>query len=167
MPLVVAERHSNERFVPAHLTEEAIELIKMACANVKVYRFTVYEVVDKENPEKPEKKVGTRTAVYTAYHMSEADKNKWRNKSDKFVHYDIVLERVINPRYVKLSETIERRETVYIKPAAFDWMPLNAINANFTLPSGITISDALAEAESKMNQAKALLGVAAASNVVL
>ena len=71
---------------------------------------------------------------------------------------------VIIPRYQKLIEILESGETVYVRPAAFRWTPLDGINVTITGEDGVEIklSDALEKAKQRYENAKAILAAAGA-----
>lgn len=75
--------------------------------------------------------------------------------------------RVVNAKYKKLIEVLERNETIYIKPAAFDWHPTDVKNATIVDKDGKTIDldAAIEQAKKKMETAKALLAGAAITNI--
>ncbi len=169
IPLVYAMQISNDRLVPAKLTEKAIEIIQNACKNVMVTKFTVWMVVDKFNPNTPSApQPGYRKQVTFTYVMTNSDRLMWQNKRTEYIHYEIMSEKAINPRYIKLSEILEERGTVYVKPLAFDWNALDINEATVIDKDGnaVKITDALDLAYKKMQSAKALLAVAGTSIII-
>lgn len=75
--------------------------------------------------------------------------------------------RVVNAKYKKLIEVLESNQTIYIKPAAFDWHATDVKNATIVDQDGKTIDldTAIAQAKKKMDAAKALLAGAAITNI--
>lgn len=75
--------------------------------------------------------------------------------------------RVVNAKYKKLIEVLESNQTIYIKPAAFDWHAVDITNATIMDQDGKTIDldAAIAQAKKKMDTAKALLAGAAITNI--
>ena len=111
-PMVIADRYSADRLVPAVLTYEAKDLIYQYAKNAR----------------------GAGKQQYM----------RWV--------YDQV-----------------KNGTVYIKPAAFNWYPLNVENLQVVTSSG-TIEDLTAElqaAEQKMKSARALLIAAGVSTAII
>lgn len=154
MPLVIIDRISDERLVPAKLTEKAIDVIEKACADVKVSKFIIWKVRNGAPVELYRQKVAE------TYSLTIADWQRWESQNTDYFHYEYTMEKVISPRYQKLFDIIDQRETVYIKPSAFDWQPVDVENSTIIDPETgqeIKLSDALAAAEKKMQTAKALL----------
>lgn len=75
--------------------------------------------------------------------------------------------RVVNAKYKKLIEVLESNQTIYIKPAAFDWHATDIKNATIVDQDGKTIDldTAIAQAKKKMDAAKALFAGAAITNI--
>ena len=166
LPFVVADSISNARLVPAKLTETAIEIIKKACENAKVTKFIIEKVIDRVNNNTPggNSAVGSRKIVKEAYYLSPAERNEWLyQRRTEYYHHEIRTEVVISPKYITLSEILEERGTVYIKPDAFDWHALDVENATVTETDEngnevqINLGDKLKEAEQQLNIAKAAL----------
>ena len=162
MPLVSVSEISSERLVPARMTAEAINIIKKACAEVRARKYIVYRT--NTNPNSPSS--GARAKVAETYNYQYAQ--SFLKKQDGYVKYDIETQNVIAPKYVKLSEILEQRGTVYVKPSAFDWSATDIREAQITDENGnvVLLSDALDAAAKKLAQAKALLAVAGASNIM-
>ena len=174
LPFVVADTISNERLVPVKLTETAIEVIKQACENVKITKFIVEKVWDAPKPNTPggSAAVGSRTIVKETYYLSPSEKNAWLyERGTAYYHYEIRTEAAISPKYIELSEILETRGTVYIKPDAFEWYALDIENAIVTETDedgneiDINLGDQLAEAERQLNIAKAALIAAGAASL--
>lgn len=86
-------------------------------------------------------------------------------------HYEVETENVISPKYQRLSEILEQRETVYIKPDAFDWQPADCANAEIVVTENgktysVKLTDRIEEARKKVKQAETLL-YAAATTILL
>lgn len=159
MPLVYVTEHSDATLVPAHLTDEAIEIITRALEKIKTTRYTVYLVCDYTTSKmaKGEKKV-----VAVQYYRPDIDAYNLYN-SDHRYHYELETEQnIISPKYRQLIDIIQTGDIVYIKPAAFKWAPIDGFNATITDADGkvIKLSDALAAAKQKVEQAKAILAAA-------
>lgn len=75
--------------------------------------------------------------------------------------------RVVNAKYKKLIEVLESNQTIYVKPAAFDWHATDVKNATIVDQDGKTIDldAAIEQAKKKMDTAKALLAGAAITNI--
>lgn len=165
LPLVYITETSDDTLVPAYLTEDAIWIITKALEKMRVNRYTIYRVAD-YTTSKQEK--GTRVAVQTQYYAP--DMKQWEmDNSDHRYHYEVEVEKdIISPKYKKLIDIISTRGTVYIKPAAFKWIPMDEMNSTIVDANGkvIKLTDALAEAEKKVARAKALLAMAGASIIL-
>ena len=69
-----------------------------------------------------------------------------------------------NPRWLKLSQSLNDTATFYVKPAAFDWQPIDIshLKGNADIP----VQDRLIKAEKKYKQAKAILAMASATMII-
>ena len=180
LPFVTIDQISSDRLVPATLTETAIEVIKKACEKVRVTKFIVEKVIDKDKVDtqdashpggKSASHVGERTIVKETYYLSPSEKDEWlHDRTTQYYHYEIRTEAVISPKYIALSEILETRGTVYIKPDAFDWHPLDVENATVTETDAngntveVNLIDKLKAAEQQLNVAKAALIAAGAAS---
>lgn len=161
LPMVQATEYSTDTLVPAKLTYEAVDIISNALRKMKRTRYTIYRVADYDTPKQNK---GERVVVRVQYYTVYID--EWnRNNNDHRYHYEVEVEpNVIIPRYQKLIEILESGETVYVRPAAFRWTPLDGINATITGEDGVEIklSDALEKAKQRYENAKAILAAAGA-----
>ena len=161
LPLVYATEHSDDTYVPAYLTGDAIDIITRALAKMKTTRYTVYRVADYTTTEMEQ---GEREVVKVQYHAPDIDAYNNSNNDHRY-HYELEIEKdIVSPKYQKLIDTIIEGGTVYVKPAAFNWVPVDGLNATITDENGKTIklSDALAKAKQKVERAKAILAAAGA-----
>lgn len=156
MPLVQITEISSRRLVPAKLTEEAIEIIIKACTDVKVTKFNVWRIYDSDKYKALGKE---RKLMEEVYYMPQSKRDYWKQSDTEDYHHEIESERVISPKYVRLAEVLQNRETVYIKPDAFEWNPTDTRNASVVGPNGkaVNLEDKLAAAKKKVETAKALL----------
>ena len=164
LPMVYITEISDDTLVPAHLTEDALSVIGKAIEKMKIYKHTIYLVADYDTSEmkKGERKIVKETS-------QTPDIKAWNNNiTDHRYHYELESEYVVTPKYQKLLEVLLKRETVYIRPAAFDWIPTDGTNAVIVDADGkeIKLTDALAAAEKKVARAKALLAMAGASIIL-
>lgn len=162
IPLVQVDTISdNNRFIPAKLTAEAKELIINACRNVKIERYIIKALVPTQNGE--EKQI----VIQTTYTMPEIEQLNQIKAAKNASNVWIDKEKVLSPRYEKLAEVLGSNQTIYIKPAAFDWHAVDITNATIVDQDGKTIDlDAsIAQAKKKMDTAKALLAGAAITNI--
>ena len=159
LPLVIADHVSDERLVPAHMTDQAIEIITNACAKIRAIKYIIYMVNDL---------TGEKTKMQETYNLTQSDQNYWLRKRTQTYHHEIEKEDAIAPKYRRLSEILEKRETVYIRPLAFDWAPLNIENATITNENGeiVNLNIAVEQAENKLKQAKTLLALSAAATLI-
>lgn len=174
LPFVTIDQISSDRLVPATLTETAIEVITKACENVKVTKYIIERVWDAQKPTNTpggSPAVGSRTIVKETYYLSPSEKREWlQERTTQYYHYEIRTEVVISPKYIALSEILETRGTVYIKPDAFNWHPLDVENATVTETDEngntveINLIDKLKAAEQQLNVAKAALIAAGAAS---
>ena len=108
MPLVLATEHSNARFVPVTLLEDAVMYIRRTLNN------------------------------------------------DNIKHY--------REHWAELASRIQSGTTVYVKPAAFNWQPINLINS--VDKNGIPISEKVQVSKEKLDKARRALILAGASNLL-
>lgn len=162
-PMVMIDQISNDRLVPAKLTDYAVQIIVEACKNMKVYKWHIYAVSDVDGI--PGGKVMHVTDTYIRPKDSD-----WM-PTDKY-HYEFEEEKVINPRYEQLISILQSRDTVYIKPDAFDWEATNINNATITQKDEngneiqVNLNDQLEAARKRMETAKAILATAATLTII-
>lgn len=181
IPLVYADTYvPDEKWVPVRLTPDAIEylvqIIKAKDKHTTKWR-TVYRIYKCSYKYDNTKEYIHRELYRTQFVKPEYDlKEFWPKEAlnsplaqgnDYWYEFEEAKEQVTS--YQGLIDCLRNGKEFYVKHVAIDWIPTNIENVTVTDEEGVEIylEDALAEAESKMNQAKALLGVAAASNVVL
>lgn len=160
VPLVEITTISNERLVPAKLTTEGKKLIIDACENARAYRYTIKAIVNSPSGE-------TTATIQTTYTMPTQEQLNQIQAAKKAIKVWVETDYVVNPRYEKLAEVLESNQTIYIKPAAFDWHATDITNATIVNQDGKTIDldAAIAQAKKKMDTAKALLAGAAITNI--
>jgi hypothetical protein len=162
-PVVQIDRISNDRLVPAKLTDYAVRIIAEACKNVKVYKWHIYRVWDAEDT--PGAKVVHIMDTYTK--PKDID---WM-PTDKY-HYEYEAEKVINPRYEQLISILQSGDMVYIKPDAFDWEATDLNNATIAQKDEngneiqVNLNDAIEAARKRMETAKAILATAATLTII-
>lgn len=165
LPMVRVTAESTDRLIPATLTAEAIDIITAALSKMKATKFTVWKVW---KVDLPSGKAGRRVEVEHMYHLTSGKELYYHRLEDEYFRYEITSENVINPRYQALIDILRTKGTVYIKPAAFDWQALDVNNAVIEQIDTdgqkieIKLSDALAQAKQKYEQAKAILAAAGA-----
>ena len=145
LPLVVTSGVSDGKLVPATLTDKAREIIITSLQNTrKVIRFDIYRVWDVSVDN--QHKAGDREKVAQQYSNQIPEKYK---QSKATYHYEWEQVNVLRPTYQKLIEILDRGEVVYIKPAAFDWEPLDI--------KAMSLDEEIAKAKKKMDAAKAAM----------
>lgn len=161
VPLVEITTISDARLVPAKLTTEGAKLIINACKNVVAYRFVIKAIATLQDGTE------TTTTIQTTYTKPTKEQLDKIQAAKKVRKVWVETEKVTNPRYEKLAEVINKNQTIYIKPAAFDWHPVDITNATITDKDGkaISLDIALDAAKKKMDTAKALLAGAAITNI--
>lgn len=164
LPLVYITEISDDTLVPAYLTDDAVEVISKALEKMKVYRYSIYRVAKMTTTEQEK---GSKKLVGVQYYAPNIEALN-NNLTDHRYQYEVETEYIVSPKYQQLLDTISRREMIYVKPAAFDWKPINGYNATVKGADGkeIKLSDALAAAEKKVARAKALLAMAGASIIL-
>ena len=92
----------------------------------------------------------------------------WRNKNHINYTYYQTYEMVLKPHYVKLLEVLETLGTVYVRKDAFNWQPTNTNASTVTNDEGVEIrlDDALEYAKKKVENAKAILAMAATTIII-
>lgn len=160
IPIVRVDGIENSRCVPATLLSDALDLIKKAIANVKKRTlYKVWLVSDPGSPGYPSRNVAWQDIV-------APDKKQWQDTGNSYTHYEFTTEQVLSPKYQKLLEVLKKNETVYIKPDAFTWQPLDARNATITVTdengNEITVSldDYIDQKKQEYEQARKLLIIA-------
>ena len=166
-PVVVADGLADGVVVPAHLTPEAIEILKYAISKMKVRKWTVYRVWENTSNYLEKEK-----AMQSTYSYSNDWERSWRDKDTDSYHHEVRSEIVTNPRFERIIKIIESGEPFYIKPAAFEWYPLDVNNATI-IEKGengeeyeLNLDDAIAAAEERLNKAKAILIAAGFTNII-
>lgn len=165
-PVVVADGLSDGVVVPAHLTPEAVEILRYAMSKMKTRKWTVYRVWDTFTPGAKEE------AMQSTYTWSKAWENFWKERDTDNYHHEVRSEIVANPRFERIIKIIESGEPIYIKPAAFEWYPLDVKNTTI-IEKGengeeyeLNLDDAIAAAEDRLNKAKAILIAAGFTNII-
>ena len=121
LPLVVTSALSDNKIVPAAFTDKAREIIIKSLQNMrKVNRVDIYRVWDVTADN--EHKAGDREKVAQQYSMQIPEKYLQRKAT---FHYEWETVNVIRPSYQKLINILESGDVVYIRPAAFDWQPID------------------------------------------
>lgn len=111
LPLVIADKHSDERLVPVRLDYNAIAYIRRTLASA-------------------------------------------RKKPDGSY----------NERWMRLAESLSDTATYYVKPAAFDWQPIDVSHMNNGHnPEWVTRKQI---AKDRLDRAKAILAVASATMII-
>ena len=169
LPIVTVSEIADGVVVPAQFTPEAVEILRDAMSKVKARKFTVYRVWDVDTPGK---KKDEREAMQSTYTWSQAWENSWKAKDTDNYHHEVASETVVNPRFERLIEIVESGEPIYIKPAAFEWYPLDVKNTTI-IEKGedgeeyeLNLDGAIAAAEERLNKAKAILIAAGFTNII-
>lgn len=157
-PLVVAKEYSTERLVPVRLLPEAVAFIKKALANGQKKTW-VYNVYNNNNGEKGEL-VETYYYAEALKHATGINHEQWLrdNKDGRIVTDKYIIEsaQVPDPRFEKVRNRINESETFYVKPAAFNWHPIN-VNVK---------SERLKKAKADLDRAQALLVAAGVATAI-
>ena len=150
MPLVEATQYSSEKYVPVKLLYDAKVYLLRTITSSKQYGWDgEWWFYDKKS-----RKFRMRVAV-TPDNEAEIEKLK---ESGKFVFY------FHESRWRKLYNKINKSDTVYVKPAAFDWRPVE-IGGSTGDGDVETRTDRITKAKQKLDQAKAILIAAGATNI--
>ena len=136
---------------------------------MKVRKWTVYRVWDVDTPGASK---GSSKAMQSTYSYSKDWERSWIEKDTDSYHHEVRSEKVTNPRFERIIKIIESGEPIYIKPAAFEWNPLDIENATI-IEKGengeeyeLNLDDAIAAAEERLNRAKAILIAAGFTNII-
>ena len=163
LPLVIINQISNDRLVPAMLTDQAVDIIVKACQRMKANKIIVWRVWDTTGNGH---QAGFRQKAWEQY--LSVDLKALNRQVNGNYHYETTSELVILPKYQRLMDILEKREKVYIKPDAFEWNPTDCANATIITTDPTTgeqvtvkLTDRIAEAKKKVQQAKAILATAA------
>ena len=174
MPLVRAKQHSNDRLIPVTLLYDAIAYIKKTMASGKEINYWVYALYAPDGLEieqsYDQRKIGTWIKqLETKYGTITKTNNDTTEARDITITTPDGSYRIIgkqtkgrNPRWIELANKLNDKDTFYVKPAAFNWQPINTENA-IDPETGLTYSDKLKEAQKKYESAKALLIAAGAT----
>lgn len=138
MPLVRAKKWSNDQLVPVTLLYDAIAYIKQTLASAKDYKM--YQLC------KPDGSVEKLV-------LDKEEADKWSADHDYENAVRIVYQKL--PRWTKISEALNDTDTFYVKPAAFDWQPVNILN---TIDSdGIPIAEKVRVSKEALDRARKIL----------
>lgn len=169
LPIVTVSEIADGVVVPAQFTPEAIEILRDAMSKVKSRMWIIYRVWDVDTPGKAK---GEREAMAKTYAWSESWEYAWIKKDTDNYHHEVWTTEVTNPRFERMIEIIESGEPIYIKPAAFEWYPLDINNATIVEKGEdgeeyeLNLDDAIAAAEERLNKAKAILIAAGFTNII-
>lgn len=145
MPLVVTSGVNDDKRVPATLTDKAREILTNSLNNTKrVVRYDIYRCYDLDDPDHGFK-AGDRIKEAQQYH-NDFDR-RYTITYPKY-HYETEAVNVLRPAYQKLIDILKRKEVVYIRPAAFDWEPIDIKASN--------LDEQIAAAKRKMDTARAI-----------
>lgn len=168
-PMVVADGLADGVVVPAHFTPEAVEILRYAMSKMKTRKWTVYRVWDVDTPGASK---GSDKAMQSTYSYSKDWERSWTSKDTDNYHHEVRSEKVTNPRFERIIKIIESGEPIYIKPAAFEWYPLDIQNATIVEKGEngeeyeLNLDEAIAAAEERLNKAKAILIAAGFTNII-
>lgn len=157
LPIVVATEYSPERLVPAMLTEQAVDFLKRACERIRGHVYIIY-LSSSPNEVKDPKEFARQ---YTKPTDKQLRQISVANQNCK-VYYEI--QPSIAKKYLDLISILESGEEVYVKPAAFCWIPTE-IKAVDDI-TGLQLRQELEAAKKKYEQARTLLFGAAATNII-
>lgn len=154
LPLVVTAGVADGKLVPATLTDKAREILISSLQNTKkVIRYDIYRVWDITTGN--EHKAGDREKVAQQYSNQIPEKYK---QSKATYHYERESVNVLRPTYQTLIDILDRGDVVYIKPAAYDWEPLDI--------KATDLDDEIAKAKRRMDAAKAALIAAGVATII-
>ena len=157
LPLVIAEKHSSERLVPVHLDYNAIAYIRRTLASArKKYKYVFYKLGAD----------GTRVFEKELWILGANERWAFEALSDmRDFNGRPLAEAVLdyNPRWKQLADNLFDTATFYVKPAAFDWQPINMENLN---QSDLEWKKRIEISKEKLNRAKALLIAAGATAII-
>lgn len=136
-PLVYAEKWSGERLVPVKLLPVAVDFIKRSIDGIQkdklIKAYDIFENVNGKRGNKI-KTVYTLAEVFKYlthgtwdWYEENINKKYWDNGQDAIDGKVIISPpyETRNPIYYNLYNRLNSTETFYIKPAAFNWHPVN------------------------------------------
>lgn len=169
LPIVTVSEIADGVVVPAQFTPEAVEILRDAMSKVKARKWIIYRVWDVDTPGKAK---GEREEMAHTFSWSESWEHAWFKKDTDNYHHEVWTETVTIPRFERIIKIIESGEPIYIKPAAFEWYPLDVKNTT-VIEKGedgeeyeLNLDDAIAAAEDRLNKAKAILIAAGFTNII-
>ena len=158
MPLVIADEHSDDRLVPVRLDYNAIAYIKKTLASAKEINAYVFYKVGAD---------GKRVEDEKLFRLTSEQRTKFKDQAAQKDADGLPLAETIkdyHPRWLKLSQSLNDTDTFYVKPAAFDWQPVDTRHMNNgSNPDWVLRRD---EAKSRLDKARKLLIAAGFSNIL-
>lgn len=193
-PLVMADKRSDERLVPVRLDYNAIAYIKRTLSSAKkrwmywLFNKAEWDAYMQEYesgntnapaPEPVDKVISKNGGFRSKYIFDNEDRKTVLDSNGKPIsdehiakdldgnvyHYERVLD--YDPRWLKLSQSLNDTDTYYVKPAAFRWNPIDASH----LDGGVYSEDPemiekIKQSKARLDRAKALLLTAGATNIL-
>ena len=169
LPLVIAEKHSSERLVPVRLDYNAIAYIKRTLKSAKpvkmaeVYKETEWIVYESGGSKKPNYAEKITMSDLSQRYMKLDLGGGYYIFRNNGIDYHVEIIDDYNPRWLKLSQRLNDTDIFYVKPAAFDWQPINMENLN---QSDLEWKKRIEISKEKLNRAKALLIAAGATAII-
>lgn len=159
LPLVIAEEHSNDRLVPVRLDANAVLYIQNTLWATKTY--TGYELYTKD--------------LSRVIDSGKSNPNYWGKTytKDGVMYVDTkrngtcIVQALLDyrkPHWAELIRRLNADEVFYVKPAAFDWQPIDVSHMNNgSNPEWVRRKD---EAYAKLQKSKKMLMLAGLSNIL-
>lgn len=164
LPLVFAEKHSSERLVPVKLDYNAVAYIKKTLASAAP--VDMVSLITVEEWSKFMSDPTYKPSVYKKITVPEFNTGKANGDLVEYkgVTYHFEFGKDYNPRWKRLTDMLNDTDTFYVKPAAFDWQPVDVSHMN----NGSNPEWVLRKKAAKENydKAKRLLILAAGSNIL-
>lgn len=147
LPLVIADVHSEDRLIPVRLDYNAIAYIKRTLSSAK--QLNKYTITDKDG-----------NVIEERWSLNQTTKRGYEKKG-----YTITVTKDYHPRWLKLSQSLNDTDTFYVKPAAFDWQPIDVSHMNDgSNPEWVLRRK---KAEDNLRKAKILLALAGVATATI
>lgn len=158
MPLVVASEWSGETLVPVRLLFPAIAYIKKTLASAKEIVINIYyKFASKEDRDAAEQMLN---AGDMSFESMAIDKTEHKRTGQKWYQSEkdtvlVAYRRGYASIWENLINNLSEDTIYYVKPAAFNWQPVDL--SNCTDGKGVPCNEKVRIAKEKLDKARALL----------
>lgn len=158
MPLVSASEWSGETLVPVRLLFPAIEYMKRTISSAQEIPIAMYyKFASPEEKEAASEMLDNGDMSFDGKAIDKTENKRigqgWIKDDDSVIL--IAYRKGFSPIWENLMDALNEDTIYYVKPAAFNWQPVDL--SNCTDADGVPYNERVRVAKEKLDRAKALL----------